>query len=453
VSASARWWPRSLFGRLALILFCGLAAAHVLAFGLILHERAMAGKAMMFGYLPKDIAASVAILERVPAAERQAWLSVIERDNYRYILGAAPEGGPVEPAARELVAAIAAVLGARYNVSAQAAPSAVHPLQIRLYLQLRGGMPLAIELAPPRMTVSTAALLGLSLQLLVLLAFSWIAVRFVTRPLAQLARAADTLGPELHGAPLAEDGPVEVARAARAFNAMQRRVADHLAERVQILAAVSHDLQTPITRMRLRADLLEHDAVREKFHADLAAMQALVEEGIAYARSAYGAGEPPRRVDVQALLDSLAGDYADAGRPIRVVGHADRALTTRPLALRRIVANLVDNALKFATDAEVRVETQPSGEIAIAVCDRGPGIPPAELEAVVQPFYRLENSRNRQTGGTGLGLAIAQQLARAIGGTLILSNRDGGGLEARLVLRDPVDGIGPPGNALAGYGP
>lgn len=442
MSAFARPWPRTLFGRLVLILFAWLALAHVFAFGFILYERMGAARTMMLDYVPKDVATAVAILERVPAAERAAWLPRLKRENYRYTLEPMPDGGPIEAQAQALLAAMQSELGAAYRATATALPHADHALQVRLQLKLRDGTPLAVDFTPPDMAVSPAALLGLTLQLVTLLIGCWVTVRLATRPLRQLARAADSLGPDARGAALLESGPTEVLQAARAFNAMRRRIADYLAERLQLLAAISHDLQTPIARMRLRADLLEEPTVREKFRADLTAMQAMVAEGIAYARSAQSVGEPPRRIDVQALLDSIAADYADTGQRLSVISGAPRAVVTRPNALRRILANLIDNALKFGAGAEVRIESERAGETTIIVADRGPGVSRAELEKVTQPFYRIEDSRNRKTGGTGLGLAIAQQLASAIGATLTLANREGGGLEARLVLRDLAEEIG-----------
>jgi len=271
-------------------------------------------------------------------------------------------------------------------------------------------------------------------QLLAAVLVTWIAVRHATRPLTRLAKAAESIGSTLRFEPIPETGPTEVAAAATAFNAMQRRIAAHLEERVRILAAISHDLQTPITRMRLRADLADNIALRDKFHDDLDAMQALVEEGIAYARSAHSNAEPECRIDLDAFLDSIAGDYVDTGKLIGRSGKLGEPLTTRPNALRRIVTNLLDNACKFGGNVELAVERSAGREIMIAVLDRGPGLPESELEAVMQPFYRLESSRNRSTGGTGLGLAIAQQLSMALGGKLALANRDGGGLAARLTL-------------------
>jgi signal transduction histidine kinase len=252
--------------------------------------------------------------------------------------------------------------------------------------------------------------------------------------LARLAEAANALAPGLATQPLPETGSTEVAQAAAAFNAMQRRIDGHLAERMRILAAVSHDLQSPITRMRLRVDLLDDAELREKLHGDLAAMQSLVGEGLAYARSAHSGVEAPCALDLHALLDSLACDYADAGQTVAFAGCAGLILQTRPQTLRRVLINLVDNALKFAGEVEMAVHLTSDNRICIDVLDRGPGIAQSELQAVLQPFYRLEGSRSRDTGGTGLGLAIAQQLSQALGGELALSNRSGGGLQARLCL-------------------
>jgi hypothetical protein len=310
----ARLLPRSLFGRIALILFAGLAAAHVLSFALVMYERAQAGTAMMAAYVVRDVAGSIAILERAPKNERADWLKLLDRPNYRYALegGAA---GSVAPAQADVVLTMLGErLGPQYPVTASRPPGATEPLQLALHTKLQDGTPLTVELLPPRMSVSPWVAIALTLQLALLGLFTWIAVRIATEPLTRLQRAADALGPELNGAPLPQDGPNEVARAAGAFNAMQRRIADHLAERSRIVAAISHDLQTPITRMRLRADLLDDDALRRKLHGDLHEMQVLVEQGIDFARGRDTA-EPACPTDLHALLDSLICDYADAGSP------------------------------------------------------------------------------------------------------------------------------------------
>jgi signal transduction histidine kinase len=279
-------------------------------------------------------------------------------------------------------------------------------------------------------------------QLVLIAACTWWGVRLATRPLAELARAADTLGPDLKAARLPEDGPAEVARAASAFNAMQDRIATYMDERMQILAAISHDLQTPITRMRLRVDMMDQDSQSAALQRDLREMEELVREGVTYARTLQAAAEAPRRIDPDALLDSLSCDYLDAGQSVTLHGRVGRMLVTRPQALRRILTNLTDNALKFAGAAELSVTQARGAQVSIAVLDRGDGIPEDQLEAVFQPFYRLESSRNRGTGGTGLGLAIARQLAQAMNATLTLRNRAGGGLEARLTLPDDSGALG-----------
>jgi signal transduction histidine kinase len=218
---------------------------------------------------------------------------------------------------------------------------------------------------------------------------------------------------------------------------MQDRIATHMKERVQILAAISHDLQTPITRMRLRTDLMDDSEGRVAMQRNLSEMEELVREGVTYARTLHGAAEAPVRLDPDALLDSLIGDYADASADVTLQGRIGRSITTRPVALRRILVNLIDNALKFGASAVVEVSAAQDGTVIIQVLDKGPGIPEDKLEAVFEPFVRLESSRNRSTGGTGLGLAIARQLAVAIDARLSLANRDGGGLAACLSFNTP----------------
>ncbi|SFU84620.1 Signal transduction histidine kinase [Polaromonas sp. YR568] len=426
-------WPRSLFARLMLILLLGILAAQAMSYLLVMYERGLVGRDLMLDNLEKDITSSVAILDRVPAAERATWLPLIDRKNYRYQLdGGITEQGADNEIAERVSASIANAVDKRYNVTVNAIPG--DPKRVHIHLRLSDGAPVTINLWAAAMPISPwlPALLLLQLSLLAVCAF--FAVRIATQPLRRLANAADALGPDLKGTALPENGPTEVARASTAFNAMQQRIAGYLTERTQILAAISHDLQTPITRMRLRTDLMDDEEQRGKLQHDLDEMVALVREALTYARSLHGADENPRRVDLDALLDTLRCDYEDAGKPVRVSGQVGQPVMSRPLAMRRILTNLSDNALKFGQEVELTVQVNPPGEIEICVLDRGPGIPESELQAVLQPFYRVENSRNRETGGTGLGLAIAQQLASSIGARLSLANRPGGGLAARLVM-------------------
>ena len=416
-----RLTPRSLFSRVTLIIVIGLAIAQLLTFAAIRYERGMALRELMMIGIERDIASSVAILDRLPAAERESWLARLERRNYRFVLGGSAEGTPPDTAmSRQFAKAIVDAMRPFQIVKVGQVSSPREGLQIEV--RLSDGSTLVVHARRVDMPVSSWVMWLLWIQLLVLAVCAWYAVRLVTRPLAQLADAADELGPDLKGQQLSEDGPTEVAHAARAFNAMQKRIAGYMAERVEILAAISHDLQTPITRMRLRTDLMDNEQDRGKFRQDLDAMNALVREGVTYARTLHGATEPPCRIDADALFESML-----------LEGRAGAPIVTRPNALRRILTNLIDNALKFGTD--VRLQVRIDGDrLALLVVDNGPGIPPDDLENVLKPFYRVENSRNRSTGGTGLGLAIAHQLAMAMGAELTLRNRDEGGLEARLTM-------------------
>lgn len=425
-------WPRSLFGRILLVLALGLAVAHALTFALAFAERGMTMRRAMVSYFASDVASSVAMLERLPAAERAQWVDRLARRNYRFAL-AEPLDAPEDASqlARLVADAVAAALPEDRPV--QVIDPRVQGTELRLQLRLVDGTPLAVDMDEPRLQISPWVLAALALQMALLVGLCAWAVRAATRPLRILADAADALGTEHPGKPLAEDGPREVVRAAAAFNRMQRRIQAHLQERMQILAAVSHDLQTPITRLRLRADLLEDNALRDKLHADLAEMQSLVEQGIAYARSPQATHELPRRTDLQALVQSIVRDYEDAGLPVRLLHAAGIVCDTRPQALRRLVCNLVDNALKFAGAVELSLVPAADGQWILRILDLGPGIPESDLAAVLQPYVRLENSRNRTTGGTGLGLAIANELAQVLGGALVLGPREDGqqGLEVR----------------------
>ena len=427
-------WPRTLFARLALIFCMGLVLAQSLSVWLTMTERDQATMKMMMGYVEREVASSVALLDHLPPQERAAWLPRLARRSYEFVLGPGVTGAPPDARLSAAVAeSIAQGIGKRYALTANAVPGARERLQV--HLQLSDGTPLTIDIRPMSgVPVSRWLPLLLLLQVALLGACVWLAVRLATRPLHQLAMAADTLGPDLNAARLPEDGPAEVAIAARAFNAMQDRIATYMTDRMQILAAISHDLQTPITRMRLRLDLMEDRAEHVKLRQDLHEMETLVREGVVYARTLHGSTEAPRKVDIDALLDILVCDYTDAGKAVTLHGRVGAPMLARPQALRRVIGNLTDNALKFAGMAELSVSVA-DGMVAISVLDRGPGIPAESLDAVFEPFHRLEDSRNRDTGGTGLGLAIARQLTLAMDGELSLHNREGGGLEARLLLK------------------
>jgi signal transduction histidine kinase len=388
---------------------------------------------MMLGNLEKDVGISLALLDRLPAGERQQWVAMLERGNYRYEIGPGLPGVPeLSGLGKEVAETIRTAVGRHLPVTVETIPG---PRQrVQAHVMLSDGSQVTIDLRPRVMPLASWLPYVLIAQLALLLLCTWIAVRSAIRPLHRLAKAAETLDPSKNAARLDETGPAEVTYAATAFNAMQDRISHYLGERVQILAAISHDLQTPITRMKLRAEVAEDSPEKEKLISDLSEIERLVHDGVAYARTAHGNVEKPTRIEIGSFVESIVFDYQDTGKAVTARRTIEAVVTTRPHALRRILTNLIDNALKFAGEAEVDTVRMPDGKICISICDRGPGIPEGQLESVLQPFYRLEQSRSRDTGGTGLGLAIAQQLALAIGGTLSLKNRSGGGLAAEIVL-------------------
>jgi signal transduction histidine kinase len=432
-----RLWPRSLLSRLLLIMLFGLLLANGMTLVSLMIERMSSAKSVMLGNLEYDVATSVAILDRLPAAERALWLPKLARSNYRYELSTGLPGPyPTSWRSQGAVRSLQETLGGRYQMSISAIPGPREHIQV--HLTLHDGAPLTLDLWPRMPAIARwlpAVLIG---QLLLLLGCAWLAVRQVVRPFIRFTQAVDALKPTSNATQtLPESGPVEVRQAARAFNAMQMRIQDHLKERAQILAAISHDLQTPITRMKLRVEMSEQPELRDKLLSDLDEMSRLVREGIAFARSAEVLEEKRQIVSLNAFLDSIACDYQDIDKAVTFLPcRGDDRFAVRPQALRRIMTNLLDNALKFGSHAEVTLSTPQQGQVELHVRDNGPGIPESELQAVLAPFYRVENSRNRHTGGTGLGLAIASQLVSQMAGTLTLSNLPQGGLDARVTLSD-----------------
>jgi signal transduction histidine kinase len=273
-------------------------------------------------------------------------------------------------------------------------------------------------------------------QLLILvisvLGLSLTAVRWVTNPLIRLANAADELGKDMHRAPLDETGPLEVRRAAHAFNTMQARLVSYIQDRTRLLAAISHDLKTPITRLRLRTELLDDQRLRDKFEKDLDDMEDMVLATLDFMRG-VDQQESVQPLDIMALLESLQADAQDMGREVNIVGSALLPYSGKPMALKRCINNLIDNAIQYGQRSTIEIRDG-ADQLTLVISDQGPGIPEAQLEQVFEPFYRLEGSRSRDSGGTGLGLSIARNIAQAHGGRLTLKNASNGGLEAMLTL-------------------
>ncbi len=263
------------------------------------------------------------------------------------------------------------------------------------------------------------------------------AVRRLIAPVATLAAAAERLGRDVNAPPLPETGPVEIATAARAFNTMAARISRFVQDRTFMLTAMGHDLRTPITRLKLRAEFLEDDELRAKMLGDLDELEAMVASTLAFGRD-VAADEPVAAVDLPELartvLDEASDANPDCGEKLTYAGPDHLTVRVRSLAMKRALSNLVHNALHYGGNARVCLSPPEAGQLTLLVEDDGPGIPLSELDRVFQPYHRVETSRNRETGGTGLGLPIARNILRAHGGDVTLSNREGGGMRATVIL-------------------
>ncbi len=300
----------------------------------------------------------------------------------------------------------------------------------------RGWLVLHVPVPKPLPWHSPNILLAFALMTVAAALLCVWAVRRLIGPVATLAAAAERLGRDVNASPLPEGGPDEVARAAHAFNTMATRIRRFVTDRTFLLTAIGHDLRTPITRLKLRAEFIDDDELRQKFTADLDELDNMLAATLAFGRDAADS-EPAIPLDLGALLRTVLDETADA-RPdtaehLEYSGPEHMVLAGRPVALKRAFANLINNAVKYAGSAHVTLARDPQ-QARITVEDRGPGLPPDELERVFDPFYRVESSRNRETGGTGLGLSIARNILRAHGGDVTLSNRPGGGARALVVL-------------------
>lgn len=265
----------------------------------------------------------------------------------------------------------------------------------------------------------------------VILLSVWV-VRRLTRPLGTFAAASERLGRDVNAAPLPETGPAEVRRAAQAFNEMQARLKRFINNRTHMLAAISHDLRTPITRLRLRAELIDDGEERAKMLGTLDEMEKMIASTLAFARG-EAEGEETRRVDLEALLESICDDMTEAGSRVELIAPQKVLYGCRPTAIKRAFTNLIDNAVKYGGCARVQLETG-AKTLTVTVEDDGPGIPREQMEQVFAPFFRVEQSRNPHTGGTGLGLSVAQTVVHAHGGEIKLENRQAGGLRVSVTL-------------------
>ena len=285
---------------------------------------------------------------------------------------------------------------------------------------------------------SSAFLLTFATMSMVAALLTTWAVRRLIQPVGTLAAAAEALGRDVNAPPLPETGPDELATAAAAFNTMAARIRRFVDDRTFLLTAIGHDLRTPITRLRLRAEFMEDDEQRRRMITDLDELEAMVSATLAFGRDAT-LTEPATPLDLAALIGTVLNEAADA-RPALPLGATSYAgpphltIPARPVALKRALTNLVANALNYGGAAYATLEPASGGMVTVHIDDTGPGIPAGDLERVFLPFLRLESSRNRETGGVGLGLPITRNIMRAHGGDTVLSNRPDGGLRATVTL-------------------
>lgn len=385
--------------------------------------------------------------DMVPAASRAAYLKVASRAGIRLDVG--EEGGAVNPPS-DFSAALASRLGPTFHLAEMAErpracavprptgesllPRQWHGICESINVRMSDGQLLRLSVLPPRVPPpqpSNVSKFMIAFVLSIAL-LAYLVTRMTMRPLKGLAQAARDLGNDINHPPLTLTGASEIRQASAAFNAMQARIRQHIFQRTQMLAAITHDLQTPLTRLRLRLEKVADDELQERLIGDLSAMQGMVKEGLDLARS-MDSSEAMQALDLDSLLDSVCSDAFDAGQRVKLDGQSGMALMGRPIALRRCLVNLIDNAVKYGQYANVMVERM-AGAARVRIRDGGPGIAQDQLAKVFEPFYRIETSRSRESGGTGLGLTIARNIAEQHGASVLLANHNDGGLEVTLIL-------------------
>jgi two-component system OmpR family sensor kinase len=443
-----RLLPDSLAGRITLVLVLGLTVSHLASLAVyqadLLRELGVSDE--------RKLADRLATTERaiagsaIPDRDRTAhaisggglemhWSTVPSVDEAA-VRGADHDAAELASRLRRWIPDFAAEeLRATYSDRGLAAPDhpPEHALLISTKLPDGSWINYAVTRVEPSRDRSIHLLLSATLMAAAICALSILSVRSLTAPFRVLARAAERLGVDVYAPPLPEKGPREVRNAAHAFNGMQERIRKLVAGRTEMLAAVSHDLRTPITRLRLRADFVEDKEQREKMFRDLDEMEAMISSTLAFLGE-EARTEETRVVDVAAMLDTICDEMADSGLDVRSASEVGPApLRCRPLALKRAFTNLIDNAVKYGGKARVLLNAAPA-ELAIDIEDPGPGIPEREQERVFSPFYRIESSRSRGTGGAGLGLTVARAAIRSHGGEIELANLPEGGFRVSVKL-------------------
>jgi len=430
----------SMVGRVFLILVGGIFASGTLTFFLADSARRADISHIRSLHTAERVEQLVLMLDAAPREARGPVAAAASRNGIVAEISGAGIGEG-EPDI-ELTSALLQRLGEDRHIVSQKTACATTP-QYRqqavcrtVSLSLRDGTFLHLVLQPRRPPLATPPKSRLLLYIFFLATclglLAYAVARMSIQPLRQLAQAATELGRNIERPPLAECGPTEVRHAASAFNTMQARIRRHIQERTQMLAAITHDLQTPLTRIRLRFEKVQDKELQARLVEDLSAVQTMIKDGLDLARS-MNSEEPMRRTDFDSILDSVCADAVEAGQDVTLSGLTGVSIAAQPNAMRRCLTNLIDNAVKYGGYARVSV-SRDKNKVIVQVRDGGPGIPEDMLETVFDPFFRLEVSRSRDTGGTGIGITIARNIAEKHGGTLYLRNHPDGGLMATLEL-------------------
>ncbi|MFM9848851.1 MAG: ATP-binding protein [Hyphomicrobiaceae bacterium] len=457
-----RLFPKSLFGQTLLILLAGLVVSHAVGSWIYTADREQAVRAVGGFATAQRIANLTRLVQETPHDSRQRIVSALSDQSFRLSLSAEPPLMTTTGGDAPIAEAIRDYLEERLSLGSDRQPrvsaSSVNgrpfgpwhmmghgPMMhgfggfggfrdLQVAVPLTEGQWLTFSTALPAggPAFSAQFLLSMAVMAIIILAVSVWTVRRVTAPLASLATAAERLGHDVNAASLPETGTIETRQAARAFNDMQTRLRTLIENRTRLLAAISHDLRTPLTLLRLRAETVENAQERDKMLSTIAEMDSMIGATLEFARD-QSASETRRQTDLTALLQSVVDDMRDAGISVRMEAAVPIFYECQPAALKRAIRNLLDNAVKYGKVGSVELRTT-ARAIEISIDDEGPGIPEPELSRVFEPFYRLEESRSRETGGVGLGLAIAQTIVQAQGGMLTLSNRPTGGLRASIAL-------------------
>jgi len=446
-----RFLPDTIAGRTLVALVVGLLLSHLASMAIYYGDREIALQLVGGEHIGERIVTVSRLVENASPAERARLVALAGNPKLGVTLGRQAEieddaaaGWRTEVLRRALAAHFGAGREPNFRIhyatsgnageetKAGDGPPDGKTLLVAVRLTDGDWLNFAAPIEPAESLWSLRFVLSVAVTIAIVVILSAFVVFHLTAPLRTFALAARRLGRDVAAPPLPERGPQEVRQAVRAFNDMQDRVRRFVEDRTQMVAAISHDLQTPITRMRLRAEFIEDAEQRDKLLADLEGMERMVAATLSFARD-DAAAEARETVDLVALVQRVCDDLTDAGLAVEFDGTGRLAYACRPTALRRALANLIENAAKYGERA--RVALLPADDrLVVRIDDDGPGIPEDRQEAVFKPFVRLEESRSRETGGTGLGLTVARSVVRAHGGDITLRNRPEGGLrvEARL---------------------